>query len=107
MRRRNLLLSILCGGILLVGCNTAEVITTEGKSNISEQHSGMEVIIEEVGETYGGDYTKNMSIYRNTYTNVLYLWIDGCECGGLVEMHDPETGLPLTYEKYKDLMENQ
>lgn len=107
MRRRNLILSILCGCMLLASCNTGEASITEGNTDISKLNSGMEVIVEEVGEAYGGDYTKDMSIYRNTYTDVLYLWVDEYKSAGLVEMHDPETGLPLTYEKYKDYMEKQ
>ena len=103
MRRRNLILSILCGGMLLASCNTGEASITEGNTDISKLNSGMEVIVEEIGEAYGGDYTKDMSIYRNTYTDVLYLWVDEYKSAGLVEMHDPETGLPLKYEKYQGL----
>ena len=103
MKRKNLFLSILCGCTLLVGCNTGEASITEGNTDISKLNSGMEVIVEEVGEAYGGDYSRNMSIYRNTYTDVLYLWIDEYKSAGLVEMNDPETGLPLTYKRYKEI----
>ena len=48
-----------------------------------------------------GYLTLDGVIHRNTYTDVLYLWVDEYKSAGLVEMHDPETGLPLTYEKYQ------
>lgn len=103
MKRKKLLLSIICGCILLVGCNTGEASVTEENTDITKLNSGMEVIVEEVGEDYGGDYSKNMSIYHNVYTDVPYLWVDEYKSGGLVEMHDPDTGLPLTYERYKEM----
>lgn len=103
MKRKNLFLSILCGCTLLVGCNTGEASVIEGNTDITKLNSDMEVIVEEVGEDYGGDYSKNMSIYRNVYTDVLYLWVDEYKSGELVEMHDPDTGLPLTYKRYKEI----
>ena len=48
----------------------------------------------------------SISIYRNVVTDVLYLWANSFRAGGFQEMHDPETGLPLTYEKYKELYLN-
>lgn len=75
MKRKKLLLSIICGCMLLTGCNAGEASVTEGNTDITKLNSGMEVIVEEVGEDYGGDYSKNMSIYRNVYTDVLYLWV--------------------------------
>lgn len=103
MKRKKLLLSTICGCMLLTGCNAGESSATEGNTDISELNSGMEIIVEEAGENYGGDYSRNISIFRNVYTDVLYLWCDEYEAGGLVEMHDPETGLPLTYKRYKEI----
>lgn len=103
MKRNNLLLSIFCVCMLLAGCNTNETPEAEDTTDISEQHSGMVLITEEAN----GPYDKTIAVYRNIYTDVLYLWIDGYKCGGLVEMHNPTTGCPLTYEKYKDFMEDQ
>lgn len=42
-------------------------------------------------------------LYRNTVTDVLYIQYDGREKGGLTEMHDPETGFPLTYKRYLEM----
>lgn len=103
MKRKKLLLSTICGCMLLTGCNAGEASVIEGNTDITKLNSDMEVIVEEVGEDYGGDYSKNMSIYRNVYTDVLYLWVDEYKSGELVEMHDPDTGLPLTYERYKEM----
>lgn len=57
-------------------------------------------------ESEYGPYDKTIAIYRNVYTDVLYLWMDEHKSGGLVEMHEPQTGFPLTYEKYKDYLKN-
>ena len=38
--------------------------------------------------------------YRDKVTDVMYICYDEYDSGGLLEMHDPNTGLPLTYEKY-------
>nr|WP_298061228.1 hypothetical protein [uncultured Blautia sp.] len=76
MKRNNLLLSILCGCMLLAGCNTNETPEVEDTTDISEQHSGMELITEEVN----GPYDETIAIYRNIYTDVLYLWIDDYQC---------------------------
>lgn len=38
--------------------------------------------------------------YRDKATDVVFVCYDEYDSGGLIEMHDPNTGLPLTYEKY-------
>ena len=38
--------------------------------------------------------------YRDKVTDVVFVCYDEYGSGGLIEMHDPNTGLPLTYEKY-------
>lgn len=45
--------------------------------------------------------------YRDTVTDVMYIWYWSMERGGLTEMTDPETGFPLTYERYKELAESK
>ena len=66
-----------------------------------ENKNQMELVCEEHEED---NFT--FSIYRNVVTDVLYLWANRFRAGGFQEMHDPETGLPLTYEKYKELYLN-
>lgn len=44
-------------------------------------------------------------LFHNTVTDVLYLWKSQLKQAGLTEMSDPETGLPLTYERYLQLQE--
>lgn len=46
-------------------------------------------------------------LYRNTVSDVLYIQYNGREKGGLTEMHDPETVLPLTYKRYLEMVEKQ
>lgn len=38
--------------------------------------------------------------YRDKVTDVMYICYDEYDSGGLLEMHDPNTGLPLTYQQY-------
>lgn len=38
--------------------------------------------------------------YRDKATDVIYICYDEYDSGGLIEMHDPNTGLPLTYQRY-------
>jgi len=38
-------------------------------------------------------------VFRETTTDVLFLELEGMN---LLEMHDPETGLPLTYKVWKE-----
>lgn len=45
--------------------------------------------------------------YRDSVTDVLYLWKDDFNSGGLTTMQDPESGLPLTYARYMALNEEK
>ncbi len=38
--------------------------------------------------------------YRDKVTDVMFICYDEYDSGGLIEMHDPNTGLPLTYQRY-------
>lgn len=49
------------------------------------------------------DRTVCFELYRNKTTDTLYILYSYNSKGGLIEMHDPETGLPLTYERYKEI----
>lgn len=53
--------------------------------------------MEEVG-TDGGFH-----VFRDTTTDVMYLWAKAGYAGGLTVMLDPETGLPLTYSRFLEL----
>ena len=43
-------------------------------------------------------YDSKCSFYRDKVTDVLFM-----QNRVFVELHDPETGLPLTYKRYKEL----
>lgn len=77
--------------------NSVELEFTENEENENQ----MELVCKE-----HEDDNFTFSIYRNVVTDVLYLWANSFRAGGFQEMHDPETGLPLTYEKYKELYLN-
>ena len=93
MRKKLLICSIVMS-LSLLGCSD----TKADKAVHVTSDSQMEMVYEESKDTY----QEAFCIYRNTITDVLYLWIDDYKAGGLEEMHDPETGLPLTYKKYKE-----
>lgn len=44
--------------------------------------------------------------YRDVVTDVMYLYYNTLKAGGITEMSDPETGLPLTYTRYLELQNN-
>lgn len=61
-------------------------------------------------ELVGRSSDNAFEYYRDTTTDVLYTWNSETKYssgagvgGGLTEMHDPETGLPLTYTRYMEL----
>lgn len=45
--------------------------------------------------------------YRDTVTDVLYVWRKSGYSGGLTVMLDPATGFPLTYSRYLEIANNQ
>lgn len=71
------------------------VITDE--SEIESGSSGL------YGMTLVGTFGGRFQYYRDSVTDVMYLWCAGGNKGGLTTMLDPETGLPLTYSRYLDL----
>ena len=103
MRRKLLVvLIIVMMTITLAGCSEAEKnvsnLSTQPDSN--EENIGFPFQMETLYDTrIGGGFC----VYRNTVTDVLYLWRWSANRGGLTEMSDPETGLPLTYERYTEL----
>lgn len=93
---KRLLLSIVCMCMIFSGCSSSEETTKNAPARVVEKDCGMELIAEEI------DY-KGIYLYRNVYTDVLYLLFEGVDASGLEEMHDPETGLPLTFQKYQEM----
>lgn len=64
MKRKKLFLAMFCACMLLSGCNAEKTSTSEETIDITEQDSGMKLIVEEVN----GPYDKTIAIYRNVYT---------------------------------------
>lgn len=97
------LLTIVTMSIALTGC----LETEKNESNPSVQLDSNEENNDfsfQMETLYDSDIFGGVTVYRNTVTDVLYLWIsDNTYKGGLTEMSDPETGLPLTYERYMEL----
>lgn len=65
---------------------------------------GLEFIGYSTGYTKGTD-TDHFYYYRDIVTDVMYVCFEDYRKGGITEMHDPETGLPLTYTRYLALID--
>ncbi len=99
LKKRVLLLSLAVGMcILFTGCS--------GDSSSFENQTVTDQTVTENEEIFNiqlleKDDVPRMELYRDRNTDVLYILYD--IRAGLTEMHDPETGLPLTYERYKEM----
>lgn len=96
------LLTIVTMSIVLTGC----LETEKNESNPSVQLDSNEENNDfsfQMEPLYVSGISDVFTVYRNTVTDVLYLWISDTYRGGLTEMSDPETGLPLTYARYMEL----
>lgn len=51
----------------------------------------------------GHSTSANFLYYRDTTTDVLYVWAASKSGAGLTALLDPATGLPLTYTRYLEL----
>lgn len=95
--------------VLFCGCvfeeDTAETTSSEkATTEQAEQTTATEKISFEFEEIYdSGDVGGGYTYYRDTVTDVMYIWRWSTNRGGLTEMSDPETGMPLKYERYKQL----
>lgn len=91
-----LLISVMAFGV--VGCETTTLNEEKVLANESCDVSfGMEELYD------SGIVGSGFVIYRDTVTDVMYLWKWSNSRGGLTEMSDPETGLPLTYTRYCEI----
>lgn len=79
--------------IFLSGCgNNSEKMKEESGENIVFK-------LEEVWTSK--DYT--IELYRDTTTNIIYLRDSDIRSGGYTVLPDPETGLPLTYDRFLEI----
>ena len=95
--------------MLLTMCGCANSSTNSLKST-SESSIEFPGEMEYLGQSdgYTETFTKNTDTfyyYRDTVTDIMYVTFEEYYKGGLSEMHDPETGLPLTYTRYLELAE--
>lgn len=102
LKKRVLLLSLAIGMcILFTGCSDDESLassttqSTEKNTSVTENEQIFDI------EKISDDDRYRICLYRDTNTDVLYIHQD--PRAGLIEMHDPETGLPMTYERYKEM----
>ena len=91
--------------MMLASCEADLRDDTATAFNDSSQDYWKMIIVEE--EKFSGGKT----IFMDPVTKVLYLTIDkvvtsGAGCG-ITVMLDPETGLPLTYDRYMDMKEGR
>ena len=93
--------------ILLTGCSNVTDDSIEPLVIIEESTESVVPVCENIGVGYCeleviGE-TEFYDYLRETVTDVLYLKYKGGYAGGLTVMLDPETGLPLTYERYMEI----
>lgn len=89
--------------------NASEVITQHSEYSSGDTYSGQVSAQEEnipfnvkrIAMKADGITGLRLYLYRDMITDVLYM---GSEEGGLEAMLDPETGLPLTYTRYMELV---
>ncbi|MDO4452736.1 MAG: hypothetical protein E6686_10280 [Lachnospiraceae bacterium] len=108
-KRRMLLIGIMIVVCLLFGGCGSESSEDKSQEEISndastttEQKKGFGLF-----EMEYIDRTVCFELYRNKTTDTLYILYSYNRQGGLIEMHDPETGLPLTYERYKEIYQEK
>lgn len=83
-----------CGFMRLVS-ETRENMSSKFERNDSDSAAGEHFMqMQSVGFSGSGTYL------RDEVTDVMYYYSNG-----ICEMHDPETGLPLTYTRYQELSE--
>lgn len=88
-----ILVGIVALTIFLPGCGNKEAVAEE---NLTEN-----VVFELEQICTSKDYI--IELYRDTTTNIIYLRDSDIHSGGYTVMPDPETGLPLTYDRFLEI----
>ena len=97
--------------VCLLGCSEQTVtasIANSGSFDVTPEatiSSSTSFELEKVGRCVINSYD-SIDYYRDTTTDVMYMCFMGRRKAGLTEMHDPETGLPLTYTRYMEIYNN-
>ena len=89
--------------ILAVTITLTLVACAENSNGTTKEPTNKELF--EGGMEYLGT-SNSVAYYRDTVTDVMYACYHCLNAGGLTEMSDPETGLPLTYTRYLELQSN-
>ena len=84
--------------ILFTGCGKNQ--TTEIKTQETSYISELEFV--EVFHTSGLN-NKHYRIYKDPVTDIMYMEFKGWTTGGFTWMPDPDTGLPLKYDRFLEL----
>lgn len=100
MRKNILVIVFVICMTLLCSCGSSgdtERTSSESTTQVSSVPFELEELYDDsevgVGQTY----------FRDSVTDVMYIWRWSGSRGALAEMSDPETGKPLTYARYKEL----
>ena len=104
------ILLVLVTCFALCACTSAAVPavvdpTTESstKASTSKSEDARVPFQMEKLHRYKINYDDAIDYYRDTTTDIMYVCFTGYRKAGLTEMHDPETGLPLTYTRYMEI----
>lgn len=110
MKRNLSMFAILLASILfMTSCDTLEDEISyipsqpepDTQVSVEEELSELPFELEAVGRAE--ELGVELVYFRDTTTDVLYLYSSSYRKGGLTVMLEPETGLPLTYTRYMEL----
>ena len=98
--KKKLLSALLCAAMAVMmttGCGKAQAVEISSTEQVRENNSAeIEIPFEHIA--CKGFY--NSDVYKEVYTDVLYLTSGSGSSVSLTVMLDPATGLPLTYTNY-------
>lgn len=95
------ILAILIGAAILAG----QLQKQDEEKIIASFTGGMEVVGICEGHYSSDKKQDTFTYYREVTTDVMYICYEEYRKGSLTVMIDPETGLPLTYSRYMELIE--
>lgn len=87
--------------VLFTGCSFDSVAKFAATGEITTESADTSLFSFET-ELVGTD-SNGCRYYRDITTDVLYLWRKAANAGGFTIMLDPDTGLPLTYSRCKEI----
>lgn len=99
MRKSRIILAVAAIVMLFTGCSSEQ---TAG-NNIPSTETVSEFALIETPFNSDSFTSRHCRIYRDPVTDVMYMSFKGWTSGGLAWMPDPDSGLPLKYDRFLEL----